>query len=373
MPHRVTLTRRQEELLRWIADGCPDGIMPDDSHRISVAALRNRGLATTSGRGASWCATITPAGIDYLEGLDAGPLRLPLAVRQALRGAGAQPPVTENGRFHPVARDFRDRIERHEVSRRQLQRATRLVQAIVTEAEARGWAVDSATESENEIGLIDWSSAKDGHIVVDAGDQRFWLRLQEEGVITRDPLEDDDETLYDRDGTGRLKLELRWGEWFTRQQTRWADRESAPLEDRLDAVFREIDERAEEARRQAAEKRARAERMAAAERAQALAREQEWTLHMARARERYFQAKRADALRAQTETWEEATRMRAYCDALAAARPDDQETAEWIAWARRFADQIDPTATRQRMPQVDEPAPGALQAFLPEGWSARGP
>lgn len=44
--------------------------MADDHHRISAAALRSRGLATTSGRGASWAATLTKAGEEYLARVD---------------------------------------------------------------------------------------------------------------------------------------------------------------------------------------------------------------------------------------------------------------------------------------------------------------
>ncbi|MGZ4358012.1 MAG: hypothetical protein ACXVRU_14510 [Gaiellaceae bacterium] len=49
MAQRKTLTEKQVLLLRWIADGCPEGVMEDEFHRISAAALRNRGLITTRG------------------------------------------------------------------------------------------------------------------------------------------------------------------------------------------------------------------------------------------------------------------------------------------------------------------------------------
>ncbi len=349
--------------------------MPDQSHRLSAPGLCNRGLATTAGRGANWTAQITPAGTQYLQQLDHGyeadPKGQP-ASPTAAAGRGRRSPAPSDA-YHQVARAFRDRIERHEVSRRQMQRATGLIQAIVTMALERGWQVTLASESENEFGLVDWSSAKDGHLTIDIGEQRFWLRVQEEGVGTRGALEDDESASYDRDATGRLKLELRWGEWFTRQQTRWVDREGVPLEERLDDVFREMAARHADSVRMAQEKRAKADRMAADERVQAQAREREWTQHMARARERYFQAGRAQALRDQAQAFAEAAQVRAYCQALTAAHPSDQETGEWIAWALDHAEEIDPTRRRQRVPHIEEPAPAALQAFLPEGWSARGP
>lgn len=51
-----------------------------DSHRISAAALRRRGLVTISGRGPTWLATITTAGREYLKQAD-GPI--PPVPRQA--------------------------------------------------------------------------------------------------------------------------------------------------------------------------------------------------------------------------------------------------------------------------------------------------
>lgn len=67
MAQRKTLTEKQVELLRWIANGCPDGVMEDDFYRISAAALRNRGLISISGRGPTWKAKILAAGTEYLQ------------------------------------------------------------------------------------------------------------------------------------------------------------------------------------------------------------------------------------------------------------------------------------------------------------------
>ncbi len=60
---------RQLEVLRWIADGCPKGKWPEDDniHKISAAALKSRGLATVTGHGRTWTASITAAGTHYLE------------------------------------------------------------------------------------------------------------------------------------------------------------------------------------------------------------------------------------------------------------------------------------------------------------------
>jgi len=67
MAQRKTLTQAQLDLLQWIADGCPEGVVEGVSYRISAAALKRRGLVGIKGRGATWKATITKAGRDYLE------------------------------------------------------------------------------------------------------------------------------------------------------------------------------------------------------------------------------------------------------------------------------------------------------------------
>jgi hypothetical protein len=67
---RKTLTEQQVKILRWISEGCPAGVMEGDSHRVSAAALRRRGLVTTSGRGPTWSASVTEAGREYLEKVD---------------------------------------------------------------------------------------------------------------------------------------------------------------------------------------------------------------------------------------------------------------------------------------------------------------
>ena len=58
------------DVLRWIGDGCPDGVKKDDFHRISATALARRGLVETSGHRANWSASITKGGREYLAKVD---------------------------------------------------------------------------------------------------------------------------------------------------------------------------------------------------------------------------------------------------------------------------------------------------------------
>src|SRR3954469_24331108 len=68
------------------------------------------------------------------------------------RGAPAElvpvPAPERVGRYHVVARAFRDRSERHEISRELLPRATRLVHAIAVEAVRRGWSATPVADPE---------------------------------------------------------------------------------------------------------------------------------------------------------------------------------------------------------------------------------
>lgn len=62
------LNDAQRSILKWVKDGCPDGIYEGYTHRISAAALRSRGLIRISGHGPNWRAEITEAGLVYLKG-----------------------------------------------------------------------------------------------------------------------------------------------------------------------------------------------------------------------------------------------------------------------------------------------------------------
>lgn len=63
MPSRpISLTSRQREVLRWIADGCPEREWPDETHKLSARALAARGLVDVRRRKKVWTATITDDG-----------------------------------------------------------------------------------------------------------------------------------------------------------------------------------------------------------------------------------------------------------------------------------------------------------------------
>ncbi len=61
------LTVAQYDLLKWVADGCPDGVHDGTSHRVSARSLHNRGLIQVAGKSKTWTAKITPQGTQVLQ------------------------------------------------------------------------------------------------------------------------------------------------------------------------------------------------------------------------------------------------------------------------------------------------------------------
>lgn len=118
-----------------------------------------------------------------------------------------------------------------------------------------------------------------------------------------------------------------------------------------------------EAKRVAEEERVKAEQAAEEARRAAEERERNWHELMDQAKERLIEAHRAKHLRAQADAWHEADRLRRYCDAIESAHGDDAETAQWIAWARSYADRLDPLTHPPKMPEPPEPTPEALQSI----------
>lgn len=74
MPHAVThLNEKQIRVLRWVEHGCPDDEYENDNygHRITAKALAGRGLLRVEGRGTTWRASLTDAGVSRLA--ESGP------------------------------------------------------------------------------------------------------------------------------------------------------------------------------------------------------------------------------------------------------------------------------------------------------------
>ena len=167
------LNQPQLAVLRWVADGCPDGVMDGSTHRISAAALRSRGLIRVSGRGRTWSATITDAGRAYLASPSPPRQQTPRPPRPvpknragppqpAVPAAGCSDTIAEDlRRAHPfiratrsAARGLRPALDgrlvvgerpgvvRMIVSRDRLHRALVLAHSLVAGATRRTWSIE---------------------------------------------------------------------------------------------------------------------------------------------------------------------------------------------------------------------------------------
>jgi hypothetical protein len=266
----------QREVLHWVAEGCPAGVMQGDTHKSSAVALQSRRLVKISRRGGIWNAGITEGGRNYLETGHYPPRRSPTTVKvldtikhqpgeheQTKAPAAASPAeqlvarVVEGGgslempgrwgkdaialhnlmdsvnRFgkapdgqrlvvtdinrnrvalsleddpralrpvvtfkvperlsnaHPTARVYREDRDRHEVSSAHLSRAVRLVHALATEAERRGYELAGVPMPRGQYWSQTGSSIADGQFRMSIDGHKTRLRLQEKAGPGGEPI-----------------------------------------------------------------------------------------------------------------------------------------------------------------------------------------
>jgi hypothetical protein len=156
---RETLTENQVAVLRWIAEGCPSNVMQGDSPRISAAALKRRGLVTTTGHGPSWAARISQAGREYLEKVDGADPPIPrqanVSVTQQLvddvLAAGGSLRVPRKHRYDRAGVDYASRA--------------RLAQRYGKVPAGKRLAVSVLSSAELEIKLVEAPGQPDGGLV----------------------------------------------------------------------------------------------------------------------------------------------------------------------------------------------------------------
>jgi hypothetical protein len=277
-------------------------------------------------------------------------------------------------RPHPVARQFRDDAARHEVSRAALPRAVRIVHALATETEKRGFQVVIAPASTRQE-RKGWSATNGGHLLISVRSHRYRLRVAEEKVKTRGPWEAEAKRLaeipyapmrqrlgrYDADATGRLVITLDSGHGRQGRPASWADRKSWTLEDKLPQLLQELEVRAAEDDHRDREAKRRAEE-----------RQQNWEQAMTRAKRRFLEAHRADVLRQQITDWETAHAATRYLVALEADYGESDEAQPWIEWIRGYIDRLNPLGSAPTLPEKEEISPEELKPFL-GGLSPNGP
>jgi len=111
---------------------------------------------------------------------------LPIGNRRTPAEEAPVPVPAADRQYHPVVAAFRDATDRLEVTRSQLPRVLRVLQALVIEAERRGFAASTPRKaSHREYHKPVWSGDKDGHVVLARSDVSVVLRLREDGVRGR--------------------------------------------------------------------------------------------------------------------------------------------------------------------------------------------
>ncbi|HZO36729.1 MAG TPA: hypothetical protein VFB41_07630 [Solirubrobacteraceae bacterium] len=366
MAQRTTLTERQLEILRWIADGCPTGVMEGERHKISAAALRNRGLVTTNGHGAAWIAKATRRGREYIAEAD-GPnapiprrpntpttawARKPVTVPTDLRGAhpivratfaaAAGEKAWDDGRIviGPAAG-----VIYSVATRALLRRGLLVVQALLAEAERHGWEISGIDK--------DYSGRAGAGILIRGHTYRVELHELTETVdFTPAEIEAwrgkawsfEDRTNKlppaqdkKRQATGRLGLLLPNG--YGGGRVTWNEGPRGALETKLASIIESLAARADADDARAIEAARAAEQRRQTEAARA-----------AHERQRRIENARLERLLAEVQAWRSAQDVRAYISALRAdldemAYDDRRRVEPWCDWAEEWSSRVDPTSS----------------------------
>lgn len=289
-------------------------------------------------------------------GADRGDLTISLATgvhpNAARKRAAALAPVPvpqRLGRPHPVMAALCDDAGKLVMPKPLRHRALLLLQALATAAIERGWQVrDRSGEFKPHYsGVRQPSEQREGCIWVEVDGYSYPVTIDQEFPQTSDPVK-----------SQTLKITLPPSKSGIR--SRWADRKTGTLEDRLPEVLEGLANRAVEDRERAAiEARQAEERERAREKAETDAHAR--ALHQFNAEELYRQV----------EAFKRARAINAYCDVLEqriesadALDPDREGAIVWLAWARAHAAEIDPFRTLPTMPAAPEFTSERLARFM---------
>lgn len=310
----------------------------------------------------------------------------------AARKGGADEPASELppvrvparlSKYHPVAREFRDRTILHEVSRKALPRVLRIVHALAVETERRGYDVGCVRVHEDSYGRTEWKPAQDGQLVFAINSHQLKVRIWEKGAGQRGPYEHqlkrwkhdreqpyrlmqfvERPKAYDSGATGELNIEA-LGSAYGRQKA-WGDRSRWRLEDRLGNLMHELEVQAVEAE----------ERRLAREREEA-ERQRQWEAAMEHAKQRFVEEHCLEVLRNRVRAWQEAEAIRAHCEAIEARHGAervgaDPDASAWLALARKRADRVQELPHMPADPEIThdglKPYLGRWSPYGPHGW-----
>jgi hypothetical protein len=96
----------------------------------------------------------------------------------------AVPVPARLSKHHRVAREFRDRTNLHEVSRKALPRVLRIVHALAVEAERRGYEIACVRIHDDSYGRSEWKPARDGQLVFTVGGHQLKVRIGRRALVS---------------------------------------------------------------------------------------------------------------------------------------------------------------------------------------------
>ncbi|MER6461717.1 hypothetical protein ABT278_14735 [Streptomyces sp. NPDC001228] len=277
-------------------------------------------------------------------------------------------------RPHTVVRAMQNEQQPLGLTRPVQGRALRLIQALITAAEAEGHS-----SSAGATGFAPTSHRRrraSPHFTITAQGQTVgFLVLQEqdrtEHVATEKELADAKKhswiriPRFDYTPSERLRFVLSGGQ--PHRASEWSDAPGHPLEDQLAEIAQEITLRGEAAERR------RLDEIEAARQKRI-----RWEAAMQDARIQYAEAYRFRHFQAQEAAWRHATGLTEYVSAVRTrveAMPPGQTRTEaeaWISWAASTVERLDPLHTPPRLPDISEPRADDLRPFLGH-WSPYGP
>lgn len=254
-------------------------------------------------------------------------------------------------------------------------RALRLVQALVAECLKRAYMVTAPqAPHKNSWGRYERWDHNQGQVLIKIGADEYQLSIFQltnkvEHVPSKWELAHGGRGYaipqFDFPKTPELGIRIEGKDYHFWAST-WTDTDARSLEDALPQIVQELELRHDrsEARREVEEK-------------QRLEAQTQWELVREKAVEKLTRSHRADVLRQQAADWSTAQAISAYAEAMgqALAAKDEVEIeamAEWIAWARSYAQKLNPLNRELRLPTPPEPTAAALESFM-KPWSPYGP
>ncbi|MFJ8536829.1 hypothetical protein [Streptomyces sp. NPDC093591] len=421
---RIKLNERQLDVLRRICHDNTPVTSDDPGLAATVYALRNRGLVTTSWADGRWTAAPTETGRQHLAQIDPEPAPLPRTPRSSAKTEAAEL-ITRlqqsGGTFHITDPNPAERAHW-----RRILHAARAGQLIPDGHHLRYSGRDKGdliitlrtgpppartTPATDTIAVPDQVPPDRLHIVARDAPlpvcpdcqhrarrilHALCLAAEDRNLTVSSPAPDSTASLvitaaksayplFFHEGTyevpdpsgvkyawqrvtarttrpsHQLELSLKHSYAHPGRRSHWGDRQRWRLEDKLPALLREIAHRAHTEH----------ERRLAQQRKEEQTRER-WLAAMTQARTDLIEDHRQKTLRTQVQAWHEATAIRAYCRALEdhhGTSPDAvAAVTRWIAWARTYADRIDPVPQNPGLPDPPAITPEDLRPYL-HGWS----